>query len=622
MTRSEWNTQFEKLREFVSREGLQALAKLEPRRLRLWVEKQRERYVATRLGKREAALLGELGVPGFPAPVSEPVPSKSTVPSRERGSPRAKTKPKPEPSTKTPKIVQRPVGLKREARWKAMASQLEQYSLSLPKDWGAEERQGWSYLTSRQSDLHQWAQVQRHRFHKGSLTQEHVDRLNAMGFEWRFLSRRELIDERRLIELTGIRAEYGEEQNWLSHADPGLQRWVDGVARAMGKESNRVSAALAQRLKRLGVTPKAPRNWEPQWRALYERLRRYYETFGHSDVPGTSADDIVLGRWVSRQRLQNARGRMPPGREKALLALEFSWNGSDTISQVWWARYAELKAFQREHGHTNVPQKITALGRFVSRQRSALRAGRMNPRKIELLRKLAFQERAGLWVTDRWRRRFDTLKAWLEAQGKRSLRGIRGLPVEHSEWLTAQRARYREGRLAGEQIEKLEKIGIEWRPKEVIGAPWMSNYRKLVRFKAKNGHTRVPRGFRDRVLVSFVGTQRLTYRKGKLSKDKRRRLEKLGFEWFVADKIRPEWQARYRSLMAFRDEHGHCLVPRKYPPDQGLAEWVAQQKERFRKGKLREAHIDLLKETGFPLQTESRSKAAKRVWAKRKGKSG
>ena len=163
---------------------------------------------------------------------------------------------------------------------------------------------------------------------------------------------------------------------------------------------------------------------------------------------------------------------------------------------------------------------------------------------------------------------------------------------------------------------------MEWRPKEVIGAPWMSNYRKLVRFKAKNGHTRVPRGFRDRVLVSFVGTQRLAYRKGKLSKDKRRRLEKLGFEWFVADKIRPEWQARYRSLMAFRDEHGHCRVPRKYPSDQGLAEWVAQQKERFRTGKLGEAHIDLLKETGFPLRTESRAKAAKRVWAKRKGKNG
>lgn len=38
------------------------------------------------------------------------------------------------------------------------------------------------------------------------------------------------------------------------------------------------------------------------------------------------------------------------------------------------------------------------------------------------------------------------------------------------------------------------------------------------------------------------------------------------------------WDARYAELAAYRAQHGNCYVPRNYPQNQALSNWVANQR--------------------------------------------
>jgi hypothetical protein len=55
----------------------------------------------------------------------------------------------------------------------------------------------------------------------------------------------------------------------------------------------------------------------------------------------------------------------------------------------------------------------------------------------------------------------------------------------------------------------------------------------------------------------------------------------------------------YETLKSYRHTHGDSLVPRMYPQAPGLSEFVAQQRQRGRKGLLLAEHIRLLDALDF-----------------------
>jgi hypothetical protein len=65
------------------------------------------------------------------------------------------------------------------------------------------------------------------------------------------------------------------------------------------------------------------------------------------------------------------------------------------------------------------------------------------------------------------------------------------------------------------------------------------------------------------------------------------------------------WEQRLQELRAFREQHGHCYVPRKFPENQALAYWVDRQRSDYRnlaKGKsskMTQERIAILKQVGF-----------------------
>lgn len=80
------------------------------------------------------------------------------------------------------------------------------------------------------------------------------------------------------------------------------------------------------------------------------------------------------------------------------------------------------------------------------------------------------------------------------------------------------------------------------------------------------------------------GTQPTSAR---LTPERLRRLESIGFEWRVKNKMKryydKQWDAMFQRLLEFRQEYGHVNVPKRFPEDQKLGTWVHTQRIQFRK---------------------------------------
>ena len=170
-----------------------------------------------------------------------------------------------------------------------------------------------------------------------------------------------------------------------------------------------------------------------------------------------------------------------------------------------------------------------------------------------------------------WKRRFDELKAFKDE------RGHCNVPTNHGKlglWVASQRRAYkgRKGNLSGERRKALDALGFISDPRDVA---WYGKLDELRAFKAKRGHCDVPQNHGK--LGIWVNNQRRAYKghqRGNQSDERRKALDDLGFIWDHNDVV---WNLRFDELKAFKDERGHCKVPRSHGE---LGMWVKNLRKR------------------------------------------
>jgi hypothetical protein len=95
-------------------------------------------------------------------------------------------------------------------------------------------------------------------------------------------------------------------------------------------------------------------------------------------------------------------------------------------------------------------------------------------------------------------------------------------------WVVVQR--YRKEDLSVERKKRLDRIAFVWNWRDFA---WQRGFAALLKFKRREGHCRVSRQHREDNyrLGDWVAVQR--GKKDALSPQRRRRLDKIGFEWKV-----------------------------------------------------------------------------------------
>jgi len=112
-----------------------------------------------------------------------------------------------------------------------------------------------------------------------------------------------------------------------------------------------------------------------------------------------------------------------------------------------------------------------------------------------------------------------------------------------------------------------------------LAARWEWYFAKLIAFKARFGHWRVPkRGRKDLRLANWVAFQRKLQKMGKLEPERFERLHKIGFQWEPRVDQAHLWSARLAQLVAFKARFGHCDVPALWAEDPAFAHWVHNQR--------------------------------------------
>ena len=131
--------------------------------------------------------------------------------------------------------------------------------------------------------------------------------------------------------------------------------------------------------------------------------------------------------------------------------------------------------------------------------------------------------------TDRWEKGFVALSKFHAREGHccPGRHHIEG-DFKLGDWVSVQR--YREDLVPIERKRRLDEIGFIWDWRDYL---WEENFAALLKFKRREGHCCVPTFHRENgfKLGWWVATQRRN--KKEISKERRFRLNRVGFVWAV-----------------------------------------------------------------------------------------
>jgi hypothetical protein len=372
-----------------------------------------------------------------------------------------------------------------------------------------------------------------------------------------------------------------------------LGRWLN-KQRAQ-KKSGQLSVARIAQLDALGVVWDMP---SAQWAERFASLQRFKKVTGHCEVPRGYAADPKLATWLSVQRREKQAGKLLPDRSAKLEELGVAW---DPHTRSWERRFESLVIYKMKTGHCEVPCNYPpdpALPRWITHQRAAKRRGTLDKDRSLRLANLGL----------RWNpREADEQAIYKELVCFHAQFGHCNIPSTHpflgavGEWLVAQRAAKRRGKIPQERVARLESLGVSWDPH---ADAWEQRYEALTQFKEGNGHCEFPKTYRKDIgLYLWLMKQRADFTRGILPRARQNRLEQLGVvmrkstdgatrNCLEKDVPSPQvWTAMLEQLREFRNKYGHGNVPITYSENKLLGRWLARQREKWRKGKLTQTKV-------------------------------
>ena len=273
-------------------------------------------------------------------------------------------------------------------------------------------------------------------------------------------------------------------------------------------------------------------------------------------------------------------------------------------SRTWMQRLEELAAYKKEHGHccvSTLDETYASLGNWVRTQRSLRRKGQLREQRIRTLDELGFvwdmRKECVRGQRTKWAASYEALAAYQRANGHCRVPSSDQDYARLANWAVSQRRARRKRRLSAERVRKLDALGFPWdvASKE---ARWEAKFAALAAYRREHGNCFVPVATGDHArLAQWILTQRRARYQGKLSAERARRLDELGFSWEVSG-MESKWETQYEALVAYRRTHGDCLVPLTGDHAR-LARWAETQRRGRRKAALSAERIRRLDELGF-----------------------
>ena len=402
--------------------------------------------------------------------------------------------------------------------------------------------------------LGEWIVYNRQRYLGGNLTQNRIERLEAIGMVW---STSNDLWEQNYAAATQYYLEHGDLEVPIKYETPsgfGLGVWL-GAQRAAHK-AGELPQEQVERLDALGM------DWtnrnDRKWMSLYDVAAAYYHEHGNLNVPSeyVTPDGVLLGKWVARQRYaylnpDRSSARVTPERKALLDKLGMVWEKYDP----WQERYDLALAYKTEHGDLEIPSVYKTadgvwLGSWVNRQRQALNSGSsaLSSERRKLLRILFKGERRpsdpaadhGTVREANWERNFRSAaryarkyKHLLVPASYVDSDGVR-LGVWISNLRAARKNRPDSYQVTPAHIKKLNSIGMVWDARD---AKWGTAYQQAKAYYKAHGNLHAAANYKSDETGFCLGDWLRRMREWdathdpKLTPERRAMLDKIGMEW-------------------------------------------------------------------------------------------
>lgn len=402
--------------------------------------------------------------------------------------------------------------------------------------------------------LGEWIVYNRQRYLGGNLTQNRIERLEAIGMVW---STSNDLWEQNYAAATQYYLEHGDLEVPIKYETPsgfGLGVWL-GAQRAAHK-AGELPQEQVERLDALGM------DWtnrnDRKWMSLYDVAAAYYHEHGNLNVPSeyVTPDGVLLGKWVARQRYaylnpDRSSARVTSERKALLDKLGMVWEKYDP----WQERYDLALAYKTEHGDLEIPSVYKTadgvwLGSWVNRQRQALNSGSsaLSSERRKLLRTLFKGERRpsdpaadhGTVREANWERNFRSAaryarkyKHLLVPASYVDSDGVR-LGVWISNLRAARKNRPDSYQVTPAHIKKLNSIGMVWDARD---AKWGTAYQQAKAYYKAHGNLHAAANYKSDETGFCLGDWLRRMREWdithdpKLTPERRAMLDKIEMEW-------------------------------------------------------------------------------------------
>lgn len=349
------------------------------------------------------------------------------------------------------------------------------------------------------------------------------------------------------------------------------------------------------------------------WDEWYMLAEKYFEE--HGSLTNTASVKVDaekdgrefqagLGYWLARQR--KMKDMLTDGQIEKLNRLGIVWSADE---EDWQAGYEHAKAYRHENGDLQVKQRYRsgdgyALGTWISNKRKSKAAGLLSDEKIASLEAIGMVWNA---LDAQWEQMYKAAEEYYREFGDLLVGSVveyKGKPL--GSWISRQRRNYKayqgltgkQGGITGEQIERLNRIGMVW---SVLDAQFEEGLKRAKEYYAENGNLRVAQsyvsgdGYR---LGQYIAHKRKDYFSGRLDKEKIKALEKIGMIWNASE---GKNDRGYAEAEAYYRKHGDLNVPKGYKTEDGysLYNFLVDTRADYHKGQLTEARIRRLEALGF-----------------------
>ena len=171
-------------------------------------------------------------------------------------------------------------------------------------------------------------------------------------------------------------------------------------------------------------------------------------------------------------------------------------------------------------------------------------------------------------------------------------------------WQSTKRQSYKMGKLSAERIRRLEEIGFKWNF-NTENESFEKGFNETLKYKEQFGDANAPPSYKTSdgyPLGRWQSKRRQAYKNGKLSKEKIKRFEEIGFIFKPHDE---SFDNGFRQTLKYKEEFGDPNAPDSCK----LGKWQGKQRQSYKKGKLSPERIKRLEEIGFKWQLMKRREA-------------